>query len=160
MRYRKRVNIAKGVRLNVSKSGISTTIGRPGASINIGKTGMYLNTGIPGTGVYNRHKIMGGITSSKKAMPLSNTVITDEAMYQLKEDIESETREFIDIYKLSAYIMPISEYHELLDYMKPERYNIPPFDLTEPTRDEVKSQLEAEAKSNIKTVAFWNTGAC
>lgn len=58
--YRKRITIAPGVRLNVSKGGISTTYGMRGASITSGKNGTYLNTGIPGTGVYNRQKIGGG----------------------------------------------------------------------------------------------------
>jgi len=37
MRFRRSVTIAKGVRVNFSKSGISTTMGTRGASVNIGK---------------------------------------------------------------------------------------------------------------------------
>ncbi len=59
-RFRKYVNIAPGVRLNLSKKGISTTLGKKGASINIGKNGTYLNTGIPGTGLYSRQKLSNG----------------------------------------------------------------------------------------------------
>lgn len=55
--YRKRVTIAPGVRLNISKKGVSSTFGMRGASINVGKNGTYLNTGIPGTGIYSRRKI-------------------------------------------------------------------------------------------------------
>lgn len=51
--YRKRITIAPGVRLNISKKGVSTTFGMRGASINVGQSGTYLNTGIPGTGIYN-----------------------------------------------------------------------------------------------------------
>lgn len=58
--YRKRVRIAPGVHLNLSRRGVSTTIGVRGASVNFGKKGMYVNTGIPGTGFYNRQKISGG----------------------------------------------------------------------------------------------------
>lgn len=50
-----------GVKLNISKSGISTTIGKKGASVNITSNEMYLNTGVPGTGLYRRDKV-----SSKK----------------------------------------------------------------------------------------------
>ncbi len=57
--YRKRITIAPGVRLNVSKKGVSTTFGIRGASINVGQKGTYLNTGIPGTGIYRRQKIGG-----------------------------------------------------------------------------------------------------
>ena len=57
--YRKRVRIAPGVHLNLSRRGVSTTIGIRGASVNFGKKGTYVNTGIPGTGFYNRQKISG-----------------------------------------------------------------------------------------------------
>ena len=69
-RYRKRIKIAPGIHLNVSKSGISTTIGPRGASVNFGKNGTYVNTGIPGTGLYNRQKI----SSNEKMKHTNNTV--------------------------------------------------------------------------------------
>jgi hypothetical protein len=59
MRFRKSIKIAPGLKINISKSGVSTTIGGKGLSTNIGKNGAYLNTGIPGTGVSSRHKIAG-----------------------------------------------------------------------------------------------------
>jgi len=59
MRFRKSIKIAPGLKVNVSKSGVSGTVGVKGASVNVGKNGAYLNTGIPGTGIYNREKISG-----------------------------------------------------------------------------------------------------
>lgn len=56
-RFRKSVKLFPGVRLNISKRGVSTTVGVRGASVNFSKRGTYLNTGIPGTGLYNRQKI-------------------------------------------------------------------------------------------------------
>ena len=56
-RYRKSIKIHPGVRLNLSKRGISTTVGVRGASVNFSKRGTYVNTGIPGTGIYNRVKL-------------------------------------------------------------------------------------------------------
>lgn len=64
MRFRKSIKICKGVRLNLSKSGVSATVGIKGASVNFGKKGTYVNYGIPGTGIYDRKKISGG--NSKK----------------------------------------------------------------------------------------------
>ena len=55
--FRKRIKIAPGITINLSKSGISTTLGPKGFSVNIGKKGTYLNTGIPGTGIYQRQRI-------------------------------------------------------------------------------------------------------
>lgn len=57
IRYRKRVKVAPGVYINLSKSGMSTTLGPRGLSVNIGKDGAFLNTGIPGTGFYSREKL-------------------------------------------------------------------------------------------------------
>ncbi|RRN04666.1 DUF4236 domain-containing protein [Bibersteinia trehalosi] len=56
-KFRKRIKIAPGITLNLSKKGVSTTIGGKGASVNIGKKGAYLNTSIPGTGFYDRRRL-------------------------------------------------------------------------------------------------------
>lgn len=55
--YRKRIKIAPGVHLNLSKGGVSTSIGPKGAKVTIGKKGTYLHTSIPGTGLYSRKKV-------------------------------------------------------------------------------------------------------
>ena len=67
--FRKRVKIIPGIHLNVSKSGISTTIGIRGANVNIGKRGTYLNTGIPGTGISHRQKISNGNKNKPNLSP-------------------------------------------------------------------------------------------
>ena len=50
-RFRKTIKLFPGIKLNLSKSGISTSIGVPGATINIGKRGTRGTVDIPGTGV-------------------------------------------------------------------------------------------------------------
>lgn len=55
--FRRRIKIAPGVNLNLSKSGISTSVGPKGAKMTFGPNGTYLHTGIPGTGIYSRRKI-------------------------------------------------------------------------------------------------------
>nr|DAZ31581.1 MAG TPA: Protein of unknown function (DUF4236) [Caudoviricetes sp.] len=57
IRFRKTKKILPGVKLNLSKSGVSVTAGVKGASINIGKNGVYRNLGIPGTGISKRDKL-------------------------------------------------------------------------------------------------------
>lgn len=59
-RFRKSIKIMPGVRINFSKSGISTSVGPRGAKVTFGPNGTYVNTGIPGTGLYTREKISGG----------------------------------------------------------------------------------------------------
>ncbi|WP_421187197.1 DUF4236 domain-containing protein [Aeromonas enteropelogenes] len=51
LKFRKRIKIAPGINLNLSKGGISTSIGKPGATVNIGKKGVKTTVGIPGTGI-------------------------------------------------------------------------------------------------------------
>ncbi|MFV0575967.1 MAG: DUF4236 domain-containing protein [Vibrio sp.] len=49
-KFRKRIKIAPGINLNLSKSGVSTSIGKSGATVNIGKKGTTATVGAPGTG--------------------------------------------------------------------------------------------------------------
>ena len=66
--FRKRIKIAKGVHLNISKSGTSLSVGPRGAKVTIGKKGVYANVGIPGTGLYARQKISGARNTTYKKM--------------------------------------------------------------------------------------------
>ncbi|QDF67101.1 DUF4236 domain-containing protein [Shewanella sp. SNU WT4] len=50
-KFRKRIKIAPGLHVNISQSGISTSIGKPGATLNIGKNGVKATVGIPGSGL-------------------------------------------------------------------------------------------------------------
>ena len=70
--YRKRIKIAPGIHLNLSKGGVSTSVGPKGAKITFGKNGTYMNTSIPGTGLYSRQKIGGGTGSSSFVNKNSN----------------------------------------------------------------------------------------
>lgn len=57
LRFRKSIKLAPGIRMNLSGSGVSWSIGPRGASVSIGKRGAFLNTGIPGTGLSARHRL-------------------------------------------------------------------------------------------------------
>ncbi|MBQ7647598.1 MAG: DUF4236 domain-containing protein [Paludibacteraceae bacterium] len=62
--YRKRISLGPGVKLNISKNGVSTTIGPKGGNVNIGKNGIYVNSSIPGSGLYARQKVSSSKSSS------------------------------------------------------------------------------------------------
>ena len=65
--FRRRIKIIPGVRLNISKSGLSASVGVRGASVTLGgKGGTYANLGIPGTGIYTRKKIGGSNKGSNQ----------------------------------------------------------------------------------------------
>lgn len=59
-RFRKSFKVIPGVRINVSKSGISTTVGGGPFSVNIGPRGIYGNANIPGTGISYRQRLDAG----------------------------------------------------------------------------------------------------
>ena len=58
-RFQKRLSILPGVRVNMSKGGVSTSLGPRGADVNIGRNGVTTNAGIPGTGLSYRSKLSG-----------------------------------------------------------------------------------------------------
>ncbi len=69
-RFRKTVKILPGVRLNISRSGISASLGPNGASINLGKRGTRTTVGIPGTGI-SHSSLMSPPTDSGSEQPVS-----------------------------------------------------------------------------------------
>lgn len=56
-RFSRRISIFKGLRLNLSKSGTSVSLGGRGAWLTFGKRGAQATVGIPGTGMSWREKI-------------------------------------------------------------------------------------------------------
>lgn len=113
LKFRKRMRLFPGFYLNLSKSGMSATVGMRGFSMNVGKKGTYLNTGIPGTGLYDRQRI-GGLSAnspspSTNPQPIPETqpvipegseiksfepeLITSEGLYGLKESIINAQKE-------------------------------------------------------------------
>lgn len=67
MAWINRTEIAPGIYLDLSKVGVSPTIGVRGSSLT--RNGQYVNTGIPGTGFYERTKL---VHTHQAHAPLSN----------------------------------------------------------------------------------------
>jgi hypothetical protein len=51
VRFRRSFTIFPGVKVNVSKGGISLSVGKPGATLNFSKRGVRQTVGIPGSGL-------------------------------------------------------------------------------------------------------------
>jgi hypothetical protein len=58
-RFRKSFKLFPGVRLNLSKSGLSISAGIPGATLNFGTRGAAVTVGIPGSGLSYRANLGG-----------------------------------------------------------------------------------------------------
>ena len=86
MRFRKSINIMKGLKLNFSKSGVSLTVGGKGVSANVGRKGVFLNTSIPGTGLYDRKKLFGFGGSKKEKGESAAEAMPSQVQLDLAED--------------------------------------------------------------------------
>ncbi|HET6925638.1 MAG TPA: DUF4236 domain-containing protein [Hyphomicrobiaceae bacterium] len=53
-RFRKSISVLPGVKVNLSKTGVSTSVGGKGATLNIGHGKKNVTLGIPGTGLSYR----------------------------------------------------------------------------------------------------------
>lgn len=76
-RFYKSIRLGKGVRLNLSKSGLSVSARGLGGSINVGSRGVSSSVGIPGTGLSYRAR-MG--TSRAASYPASSGWSGDPAV--------------------------------------------------------------------------------
>ena len=53
-RFRKTISVLPGVKVNLSKTGVSTSLGGHGATLNVGHGKRNVTLGIPGTGLSYR----------------------------------------------------------------------------------------------------------
>ncbi len=60
IRFRKTIKLLPGLRINLSRTGISTSLGPKGATVNLRDGKRTLTTGLPGTGLSQRHDITSG----------------------------------------------------------------------------------------------------
>jgi hypothetical protein len=71
-RFRKSFKVLPGVRLNLTRRGLSATVGAAPFSVNIGPRGVYRNISIPGTGLWNRERL--DAPSADRSIPTSESV--------------------------------------------------------------------------------------
>ena len=56
-RFRKTFRVLPGVKLNLTRHGLSATLGAAPFSVNVGPRGIYKNVSIPGTGLWDRQRL-------------------------------------------------------------------------------------------------------
>lgn len=66
LRFRRTIKIAPGVKLNLSKGGVSTTVGTKNVHFNFGKRGVKRTVSIPGTGISEVDYVKKNPTESEK----------------------------------------------------------------------------------------------
>jgi hypothetical protein len=85
--FKNRIKIAKGINLNLSKSGLSTSFGNKGLSFTVGNKGTYVNYGIPGTGLYDRKKLSSNSPNSSTKPISRGNKFQNEAPLEIQLNI-------------------------------------------------------------------------
>jgi len=70
-RFRRRIRIAPGVTLNLSRSGGSLSLGPRGAKFSIRPRGKRATVGIPGTGLFYTTTLSSGKSGHRKSASYS-----------------------------------------------------------------------------------------
>jgi hypothetical protein len=86
LRFRRRVKIAPGVSLNISKSGVGISAGPRGAKIGVGPRGVHRSVGIPGTGLSYREEARWKSGNSMGGSTSSNRTGSNEAVLEVRQD--------------------------------------------------------------------------
>lgn len=110
IRFRKSIKLGDLVKLNISKSGISATVGKGGASLNIGKSGVYANVspsaaGVKGTGVSYRKKLFGNPLKTNKAIK--------ESKVEHKEVASSNYDVIYNVHKTADNVLSKEEFSKI-----------------------------------------------
>ena len=102
LRLFRRIKIAPGISINLSKSGLSASAGVRGAHVTLGPRGVRRTVGIPGTGIYyTENSSLSG--SSRKRR--SSTRPTDNEAHELVSSLQSCLTTVIAIAIVGAIIL-------------------------------------------------------
>ena len=109
-RFRQALRIVPGLRLNLSKSGVSASLGVRGATLNLGKRGVRGTVGLPGSGVsYSKMLLRSG---NSTASPLECTTDPQALAQQHKGGLvssqasdEAAEDALADLYLLTAHLV-------------------------------------------------------
>ena len=147
MRFRKSIRLCKGVKLNLSKSGVSLSTGIRGLSLTTSKKGMWLNTSLPGTGLYDRKKIasFGGKKKDDKksasAKKQGNVALPSAAAKQPNIDADQFNQAIIAVENI--HLLPLPGENEAAAQPTPAAN-------ARPTMDSVREALRREAEGKFK----------
>ena len=83
-RFRRSIKLLPGIRVNLSKSGVSTSIGTRGATINIKGDRVRTTVGIPGTGLsYSEQRRIGAPRADREQPVMPNSAGSSRVLFWL-----------------------------------------------------------------------------
>ncbi len=108
LRFRKSMKIMPGVRLSLSKGGVSTSLGTTGARMTLGSDGKVRGTvGIPGSGLSNTSVLDSGKRKNKKSNNNVETVEKTEKVIMTETGAELPSLDNMPNYNLiGGVILP------------------------------------------------------
>lgn len=102
LRFHRGMRLLPGVRLNLSKSGPSLSLGVTGARVNLGPQGLRTTVGLPGTGLSMiERKSWGKLTAKPDQQPIAprSTPASTDGLIQQRIDAEQNRAQFEAIIK-------------------------------------------------------------
>lgn len=93
IRFRRSFKIFPGVKVNVSKGGVSVSVGRPGATLNFSKHGVRQTIGLPGSGVSQTSYLFKRDSKSDKEQDKDDDSGTDKEKASERVDREESDEE-------------------------------------------------------------------
>lgn len=84
-RFHRRITLFPGVRLNLSKTGVSVSAGVRGATVTAGKRGVHGNVGLPGTGLSYRQRLDTPQRNTPKLSARPSSTATEQFSLSLGE---------------------------------------------------------------------------
>jgi len=127
LEFRRRIRIAKGIYLNLSKSGIGFSIGRKGMHYSAGPTGDHVSVGVPGTGLYFRRRVggkkkeEGGQETAPQTRPARHEAVTPDvpievpAVGMLASHFEKQFHQGCVAYQAGQYDEAYQTFEKLIE---------------------------------------------
>jgi hypothetical protein len=109
-RFRKSFKVMPGVRLNLSRSGLSATVGVSALSVNVGPRGVFQNVNLPGTGVSLRERVVAILPGSSPNAATADPYIP--SLQQTGTEIRSASTEALNTEGLEQLRNALREAYE------------------------------------------------
>lgn len=79
----------------------------------------------------------------------------EELLQIWTEDNEEERKQYIKIYERTPAVKKKEDFSKMLSEIVPNKYSRKPFEEPKPNYEELKRNLEEEAKNNVSSILFW-----
>jgi tetratricopeptide (TPR) repeat protein len=126
LEFHRRIRLAKGIYINLSKHGIGFSVGPKGMHYSTGPTGEHVSVGVPGTGLYYRRKIgkhkqeQSGQQAVQHQRTARHEAVTQETPLEVPEasrrasQFEKQFREACVAYQAGEYSQAYQAFGELV----------------------------------------------